>query len=240
MGNRTADRPKCLTMLAGRSLLDWQVAALRHAGMTQVSAVGGYMSDKLREVVPVIAENTAWRTTNMVATLLSAREALDESEIVVSYSDIVYHPSYVADLAAAPGDIAITFDLDWAALWRLRFGDPLEDAESFQYAGNRLVEIGNRAGSMEEIQGQYMGLLKITRQGWRSLDAVTDAGSYRTLDMTGLLQRLLAAGVPVGVVAGRGRWVEVDSGSDLERYEARLSMHGDGADTRWSHDWRWQ
>jgi len=47
MGGATADQPKCLTPLHGRTLLDWQVEALRDAGIESIALVRGYMGEKL-------------------------------------------------------------------------------------------------------------------------------------------------------------------------------------------------
>jgi L-glutamine-phosphate cytidylyltransferase len=41
MGGATADRPKCLVELAGRSLLSLQIAGLRAGGITEIGLVRG-------------------------------------------------------------------------------------------------------------------------------------------------------------------------------------------------------
>jgi choline kinase len=236
LGGLTADRPKCLTPLAGRPLLEWQVAALRAAGASPVVAVGGYRAGTLRGRTDRLLLNPRWSETNMVATLACAAELLESGPVVVSYADIVYDAAHVRALDAAGGDIALTNDRDWARLWRARSEHPLSDAESFRVREGRVLEIGGRAARMEEIEGQYMGLLRFTPAGWgvvaRHLAALPAAAVDR-LDMTGLLGALVAAGVPVEGVAVEGGWCEVDTEADLRIYENALA----GAD-RWSHDWR--
>ena len=41
----TAERPKCLIELNGRSLLEWQLDALREAGVAEVVVVTGFRDD---------------------------------------------------------------------------------------------------------------------------------------------------------------------------------------------------
>ena len=41
----TADRPKCLIELSGRSLLEWQLDALAEAGLREVVVVTGFRDD---------------------------------------------------------------------------------------------------------------------------------------------------------------------------------------------------
>ena len=49
MKKMTAHQPKCLTMLKGRPLIEWQLHALREAGINDISIVTGYRSNTLRQ-----------------------------------------------------------------------------------------------------------------------------------------------------------------------------------------------
>ena len=235
MGDLTAEQPKCLAVLAGRRLLDWQLTALASAGMKTITVVGGYRIDLLRFGTHELIENPDWSTTNMVATLRSASELLHAGPSIIAYSDIVYRPDHVLRLATAPGELAITYDQQWQALWETRFDDPLADAETFRQRGGWLESIGERAKSLDEIEGQYMGLLRFTPQVWKTAEKWLNTQSVecqRRIDMTGLLRGLLTAGLPIACVPVSGGWCEVDSGQDAVRYEDKLRQG------RWSHDWR--
>jgi len=239
MREATADRPKCLVKLAGRALLDWQLAAFRDAGLTTVAAVGGYRAERLAEEVEVPFVNRDWETTNMVRSLTCANAWLRERDTLVSYSDIAFNRTAVERLVAAGGDIAITYDRLWAALWSGRFADPLGDAETFRIVDGRVVEIGARAASMQEIEGQFMGLLKFSAAGWRTIRAYLDTlepAAVDRLDMTGLLGRLIAEGVEVRGVPVDGGWVEVDAETDLAYYDRMTGATAPAAG--WTHDWR--
>ena len=53
--------------------------------------------------------------------------------------------------------------MNWLELWKKRFSDPLEDAETFKVdKDNFITEIGNKSSSYENIQGQFMGLLSLS------------------------------------------------------------------------------
>lgn len=238
MGRLTADRPKCLTRLAGKPLFGWQIEALRAAGVEDLGVVRGYLGQLVSGEGLTAFENPRWAQTNMVATLTCARAWLEAAPCIVSYADILFHPQAVRVLKEAQADLAITYDRGWLRLWSERFADPLSDAETFRVSAvGRLTEIGRRPTSLVDVEGQYMGLLKFTPEGWRQVQRLLkrlDSGTRDRLDMTSLLQRLLAAGVSVVGVAVDGHWCEVDSESDLRLYEAKL-RDGKG----WSHDWRW-
>ena len=223
----TEDRPKCLVSLAGRSLLSRQIDALRLGGIGEIGIVRGYRAEQLGRFGLTLFDNPRWAETNMVMSLCCSEAWLREAPCLVGYSDIFYTSETVAALAAAPGDIVISYDRDWLAQWRRRFADPLSDAETFRLdATGRVQAIGGRAKSVEEIQGQYMGLLKFSPAGWRQVRGIIDPLPPETrdrLDMTGMLARLIAAGVRVSAVPALGRWGEIDSESDLALFTEMLA-----------------
>lgn len=246
MKEQTADRPKCLLELAGKPLLQWQLQALRGAGIADILVVRGYLAPMLTPAaLPFVeefhtAENIHWESSNMLRTLLCADTFADQAfsdgaeRVVVSYADIVYPAAHVRALAACPHPVAITYDMLWEPLWRLRFGDPLLDAETFKQENGLLREIGGKPHSLHDVQGQYMGLLSFTQEGWNCVraEALRLGDKLDTTDMTGFLRGLLGKGIAVGTVPVQGRWCEADNGEDLRQYEHAL------AQGHWSHDWR--
>lgn len=230
MGSRTEEQPKCLTRLAGKPLFDWQREALIQAGIGEIAVVSGYRSEKL--AFPGIRrfENERWAQTNMVASLLVADAWMKIEPCIVSYSDIVYSGDAVKKLIECPGDIAIAFDPSWHSLWSLRFSDPLDDAETFRLdSEGNVVDIGRKTRSLDEIRGQYMGLLKFTPQGWRQIQsylAQKQQAEVDRLDMTSLLRGLIESGARIRAAAISDRWYEVDNENDLKKYEELFAKRG--------------
>ncbi len=232
----TDDRPKCLVPLAGRPLLDWQLDALRAAGVERIAIVTGWRRDRVRRVGVIRFVNRAWQRTNMVQSLLAARRWLGVAPCLVAYGDVVYHPDVVRRLMASPDDIAISYDLAWRSLWRARFARPEDDAESLRVVRGRVRQIGDRVRAGTVVDGQFMGLVRLTPRGFARIEdtlASCSRGEVARLDTTHLLAALVARGTVVGAVAVRGHWCEVDSAGDVALYERRLRGAG-----RWRHDWR--
>jgi choline kinase len=227
MGELTADQPKCFARLKGRRLLDYQLAALRGAGIDEIAIVRGYRGECFTEPVHYF-ENPRWAETNMVQTLACAAAWLAEAPCVVSYSDIVYSAETVHRLVADPAALAIAYDPDWLPLWSKRFAHPLDDAESFnRHADGSLADIGRRVERLEEINGQYVGLLKFTPDSWRAVSTyLSELGpAADKLDMTSLLRAGLARGWRIATVPVAGTWGEVDAASDLAIYETMDWSH---------------
>lgn len=246
MLSRTQNCPKCLLELAGKPLLQWQMESLQTAGFDDILVVRGYLGHTLSpQLLPwaqnfSVADNPDWARSNMLRTLLCAgdfvRKAFSDgtSKIVVSYADIVYHPDHVRSLIACPADISLTYDTLWEPLWRLRFGNPLLDAETFRQEGGYLQEIGNKPQCLADVQGQYMGLISFTKHGWQIIESACTALGDRlnATDMTSFLRGLLTQGANIGTVPVQGRWCEADNEEDLQRYEHSLTH------APWPHDWR--
>jgi choline kinase len=227
MGPLGDERPKCLVELEGKSLLDRQLAALRRGGVEEIAIVRGYRAETLN--VPGLSyfENERWAQTNMVMSLAAAAEWLRSGPVIVSYADIVYRGELVRALTDTAGALVISYDRAWRQLWTRRFADPLSDAETFRIdsVGN-LLEIGGKTTRIEDIEGQYMGLLKFTPAAWSAVEAVLaplDPLIRDRLDMTGLLRRLLAGKtIPITTLGTEGQWGEIDNPGDVMLYQSLI------------------
>ena len=233
MGNETASKPKCFTVLKGKRLLDWQFESLKAAGINDISVVTGYKTEMFIGDFPKFY-NGRWSETNMVASLFCA-DAF-EGNTILSYSDIVYKKEHIKVLSKSNADITITADKDWEELWKLRFENPLDDAETFKSNGAKLLEIGGKTNDITEIEAQYMGLLKLTKNGWdimyNEFNLLSDIEKDK-MDMTKMLNLLLNKGVDINVVFINGGWCEADEYSDILAYERELEDN-----KNWKHDWR--
>ena len=220
MEHLTRASPKCLLEFRGKALLDWQIGAIRSAGIEKIAIVTGYRRELLLDRGLVEFHNARWAETNMVVSLSRASSWLRESPCVVSYSDIFYSQTAVESLMRSPADIAVTYDPNWVNLWEKRFSNPLDDAETFRLtADSNLAEIGGRPGSIDEVEGQYMGLLRFTPRGWGESWRANRAAPQHDSDqihMTALLQQVIDAGrVNIAAVPYRDEWGEFDSARDF-------------------------
>jgi choline kinase len=224
MGQLSDDRPKCLFELAGKPLIERQMAALRRGGAHEIGVVRGYRAGMIDFPGLAYFTNERWAETNMVRSLAAAAPWLRSGPVIVSYADIFYRSELVRGLAATPGSLSISYDRAWRSLWTQRFSDPLADAETFRIdAAGRLLEIGGKTTRMEDIQGQYMGLLKFTPPAWSAVEALLaalDPAIADRLDMTALLRRLLAVNeFPISTFGTAGQWGEIDNPEDAALYE---------------------
>lgn len=226
----TNDRPKCLVPLCGRPLLNRQIDVLREAGLDNIILVGGYRADRLQGLGLPLVINDDYAVTNMVKTLFCAEEYMQPGEdLIIAYGDIVYELRVLKSLISCNAHLCIAVDRAWREYWEARMENPLDDAETLKLDGfDRIVELGKKAKSYEEIQGQYIGLIKIAgdyvqdfRQAWHQMDrnASYDGKDFNNMYMTSFLQHLINLGWEARAAFTENGWLEVDTLSDLYLYE---------------------
>lgn len=221
MNELTQDRPKCMVEFKNHPLVEWQSDSLTAAGIEEIAIVGGYKKEKIsKKNISKFFENHEWQSTNMIYSLFCAEEWLEKNDFVISYSDIFYTPKIVESLIKSDAEISITYDKNFAKLWGQRFSDPLSDLESFKIDENSfLQEIGKKSKSLDEIQGQFMGLLKFTSAGWKIAKNILKHHDIKKLDCTSALQILISNQVKIKAVAIDDMWGEIDNANDLKLYE---------------------
>ena len=223
MNSLTDDRPKCLQTLYGRTLLSYQVEAMKYLGLNQLGVVTGYLRQSIQVDGQTEFHNERWAQTNMVSSLMCAREWLRRDTCLVSYSDIFYFGQYLLPILDAPGDLVVAYDPEWLSLWSRRFEDPLDDAETFRLGENNVIdEIGLKPTALDEVEGQFMGLLRFSPHAWSVVEEVcAQVDEVDGLQMTELVQLLVHdRRVDVRAWAYNGVWGEADHESDLQLYES--------------------
>ena len=220
----TLDRPKCMVEIDGISLIDRQLAVLKSEGLNDIVMIGGYKADMLKREGIKLKVSQRYYETNMVWTLFSAEEEL-EGDVIVSYGDIVYSREILQALLKSGADIAVTIDKEWESYWRARNEDPLDDAETLKLRKDGTIsEIGQIPKSLDEIEGQYMGLMKFSAKGVKKIKNIfykavkngeLQGKSVENSYMTDLLQSVIDSGFPIQAVPIFGGWIEVDTVDDL-------------------------
>ena len=184
----------------------------------------GYKGDLINPKEEVIKfTNERWNETNMLASLACADAWLSESTCIVCYSDIIYKKAAIESLISCPAELAITYDPKWRELWEKRFDNPLEDAETFRLkSGGILAEIGSTPTSLSEIEGQYMGLLRISPKAWSEMKRLRNDLSMNRFDnihMTDMLQLIIDQGIiDIEALPYDQEWAEFDSPTDLRHF----------------------
>lgn len=115
----TLNAPKCLTEIGGKPILGRLVENLHALGINRLVVVTGYLDHCVREFLQKNAPdmqvdyvfNPVYQTTNNIYSLWLARQAIQESFVLIE-SDLVFEASMLNDMLT-PDKIAISQLLPW-------------------------------------------------------------------------------------------------------------------------------
>ena len=236
----TNDKPKCMVELFGKSILEWQIEKFQKFGITDITIITGYKSESIDYPQFNLVKNPKFDSTNMVETLFCAREKLLDSTII-SYGDILFEDNVLKKIIDSDEDFSIIVDKNWLEYWEVRNENPLNDAESLMInSKGYLTSIGQKVENIEEIQGQYIGLMKFQNAGTAELKSFYDKSKKSSLSginplnkklkfqnsfMTDLLHSMILEDYNLKSINIKNGWLEIDTISDFELYQ---KMSNDG------------
>ncbi|MCB0318779.1 MAG: phosphocholine cytidylyltransferase family protein [Bdellovibrionales bacterium] len=220
----TDDRPKCMVEYKGKQIVDHILEAATACGITDIVLIKGYKEEVVQKPGVKNCINKKYDSTNMLSTLFCAEDEM-VGDVIVSYADIVYTPEILRSLIDAKNEFSVVVDKRWRELWEARMEDPLKDAETMKInSKGQIIELGKKPSSLEDIQGQYIGLFKISASAiesvkafYHSLDssAKYDGKDFDNMYMTSFIQLVIDRLMPVHPVFIDGGWIEIDAPSDL-------------------------
>lgn len=226
----TKNIPKCMVKFKGKPMIDYIIEASLNSEITDITIVNGYKSHVLEKHLNNqninFITNEKYGTTNMVSTLFCAKEVLND-DVIISYSDIIYKKEILKSLILSEEDFSIIVDKEWDKLWSLRMQNPLSDLETLKIKENKIIEIGKKPKGYNNIEGQYIGLIKISKEiinkvikYYEDLDKTRlyDGKDYDNMYMTSFIQMVIENLMDVSPVYTNGGWIEIDSIDDLDAY----------------------
>ncbi|MEA3018443.1 MAG: L-glutamine-phosphate cytidylyltransferase [Sphingomonadales bacterium] len=227
----TAERPKCLIEMSGRTLLEWQLDSLFAAGIREIAVVAGFGLELVEEVLArrgprrgsvSIVFNPFYHVADNLGSAWMARSAMDRDFLLLN-GDTLVPPALIEGLlAAAPAPITLAVDTK-----------EQYDSDDMKVLceGDRLVRVDKKlpAGS---YNAEAIGLARFIGAG-RTAFCETVEQMMRTPEGTSqfylrAIDRLADTGVVHAARIGGLEWVEVDYPADLEMAR-RLTSRWAGA-----------
>ena len=237
-GNRlkplTNEKPKCMVELFGKTLIEHQINAYTSCGISDINVVTGFLSDFITISNVRYFKNENYERTNMVESLFCAEEILND-DVIISYGDIIFETNVLKTLNQSNNDISVIIDKNWKDYWSIRTKNPLTDLESLQLdSKGNIISIGQKVNKLEEIQGQYIGLMKFSEKGvnilkdfYHKCKKISEKKAnplnanlpFEKSFMTDLLQGLINSNYKLHSVPVNGGWLELDTIEDFETYQ---------------------
>jgi choline kinase len=225
----TADRPKCLIELSGRTLLEWQLDSLEAAGVREVVVVTGFREDLVDSIAAARAGvrtlfNPFYHVADNLGSVWMARSEFDR-DILLLNGDTLVPPTLLAKvLAAKGGAVAVTVDE--------KDGYDADDMKVLR-EGDRLLRIG-KALEPGQYNAESIGLLAFRGAGPALFVAQVEQ-MMRRPDGTRrwylrAVDELAQAGADIRAVPIVGEaWQEVDFPEDVDAARALTARWATGS-----------
>ncbi len=222
LGTSGNDRPKCLVDVAGRSILEWQLDALRRAGIADLVVVTGYGAEHVEAALgpgcATVVHNARFHETNVLASWTLGSAAL-HGDHVFMHGDTIFEPALLVRLLdEARGPVTLTVDRH-----------PCGDEEMKVVAdGERVMEI-SKGIAPERATGEFTGVLLARAEALVPLRnaasrLLAKPGGDKAFFEAAVVEVMTEQPTAVGWVDITGlRWREIDFPEDLAA--ARQMFH---------------
>lgn len=226
----TQDLPKGMLEFCQKTIIERQISLYRECGIDDIIVIKGYAADKINYRGVKYYTNAAYAETNMVVSLMTARNEFG-SDMIVSYSDILFTKEMLVRMIEEKGEFAVAVDVEWKRYWKKRYGREDFDTESLKIDDrDNIVSLGLENPPITDIDARYIGLLKFSESGLGKIIATWDKDyeeykdkpwqqsgkTIRQAYMTDLLNKLAEDGNNIKAVKFMNGWLEFDTNEDYE------------------------
>ena len=226
----TADCPKCILPVMGRTLVEWQIDELAKCGIEQVTIVLGFGADKverlLRERYGLGRVRTIYNPAYAVSdNLVSCWAAHDEmnTDFVLLNGDTLFEADVLRRLLETQGH-PVTVVISHKDQYDT-------DDMKVELDGCRLVKIGKDL-LPDQVDGESIGMILFRDKGpmlfRKALGKAVSNPSSQTKWYLSVIDQM-ARSIPVWTCSVKGlQWCEVDYHEDLRMAEKVVSACGGG------------
>lgn len=221
----TAEMPKCLLPIHGKTLIEWQIEALRECRVDRITVVTGYHAEKVDEVLlraygksrikPLY--NPSYAVADNMVSCWAARHEMKEDFIILN-GDTLFEAPVLKRLLASP-DHPVTVVVDHKEMYDA-------DDMKVEMEGARLVRIGKDIPE-ERAHGESIGMILFRGEGpsmfCKTLEGILNdpmSGKKWYLSVIDEMAKFM----PVWTCSVNGlNWCEVDYLADLNKADDVVS-----------------
>tara|TARA_Y100000590_G_scaffold122617_1_gene140440 strand:+ start:14378 stop:15166 length:789 start_codon:yes stop_codon:yes gene_type:complete len=233
LGPYTKEKPKAMLEFANQTLLGRLIKKFQNFGITDITVVTGYKSEKIDFPDVNYIRNKFFLETSTLESLICAKEKITNSTII-SYSDIIFDDDVLTKIIDSKNDISVIADRQWLRYWDKRVGELAIEATESVYYNNEgfLISVGQPIKNLEHANGHFIGLMKVKNFGSKiflefaeklineqknslKLDSDLKLDKLRIVDA---LQNIINSGKKIEAVLIDNGWLEFDTVSDLQLY----------------------
>lgn len=225
LGKKTKKKPKILLKYKNKLLFDYHLDVYKNFKNTTINVVSGYKSKEIKNFIKNKDinqfNNPYYESTNMYYSFLKAKSLLNEKkDLLIVYGDIIFKKKIIENIIKKKSQVVISVDKKFKNYWYKRMNNPLEDLETLIIKNDLIIEIGKKPKSYNEIQGQYMGIIKISYKYFENIKNLikklnSKDPNYKNIYFTDFIQYLINNKTKVRPSYNYGSWQEFDKPIDF-------------------------
>ncbi|MBB3868928.1 phosphoenolpyruvate mutase [Geobacillus sp. NFOSA3] len=228
MDELTAEIPKTLLEVGGKSLLATQIDEFNKVGIKDICVVRGFAKDKVAAANFSVIDNDLFAETKELYSLYLAKDKIKENT-VISYGDIIFKNYILNDLLNDMNDITLIVDADVETISHDK--DLVStDTPYSKKLYSSTVRFIKMSGDLkeEEIHGEFIGLWKVTKNGSKivkkALEELSKREDFKQLTMADLFN-YISSFHPIAVKYIKGSWLDIDTIRDLQKAGDLFDKH---------------
>lgn len=223
----TADRPKVMIPVAGKTVLRRLVDKFKTHGINDITVVGGYCAEAIDSGGTELVINTKWEQGGELTSLACAADALTD-DVVVLYGDLLFRSYILANLIDWDAELLVVVDSVPPETVEgntndLAYCSAPDDRAMYQqkvwldHVGKETTWEGRNP------EGRWIGLLraqgKSLEKMLKVLNTMRSEGDFERYGIPDLLNRLIGEGCRPQVHYVNGHWMDINRLEDLQRAE---------------------
>ena len=215
---------KCLLKIRNKTLIEKIIDDARSCGLKKIDVIVGFKKENIMSYFKnskiKFIYNKYYNTYEMLYSfILGLKNSNDD--LIMSYTDIFYEKKIFKKLLQLKSkNIILPILTNWKSIWKKRDKSIVDDAETLKMnKAKYLLEIGNKINKINQVNGQYMGILFVPKEMKEKLLKIyTSIKMKKKLHMTNFLNVLIKKDVRIKCIPYRGIWYEFDDMEDVQNF----------------------
>ena len=217
---------KCLISIKKKPLIQLLINEVRKSNIKDISIVVGFRANFIKKALIKNKDikyiyNNKYKTTEMLYSLILALKK-NNSDIIVSYSDILFNHKMINNLIKkSKKQVTIPILENWKKIWKIRNKDPLVDGETLLINNKKNVtSIGEKIIDLKKIKYQYMGIIYIPKKKRKNiLSEYKKISKIKNMHASKFLNYLIEKKFIINSVIEKKGWYEFDDYEDYKNYK---------------------
>ena len=227
LGNQFEDMPKGLLDINGKSIIQRQITLFHEKKIDEIIIVTGPNRDKFNFEDVTYVEDKNYRENEVLGSLMATKNLMN-TEIIMTYSDILFDKAILDQVLNFQDDIGVATEMNWLPTYQNRSQHPLSQADNVLIKNGKITEMRKNIQKPDSKIGEFAGIVKLSKNGsdilLKKLNELHkshngkfhNASSLKQSIIPDMIQELIDSEINVEPIYVSGKWCEIDAPQDLE------------------------